>query len=65
MVETQRDDAEGLAVARQSGWEGSDNQDGRFGGRGEVMIVAARTIRQVLFHRGWSDCRGATINVIL
>ena len=29
-------------VARQSGWEGSDNQDGDFGGRGEVMIVAAR-----------------------
>ena len=29
-------------VARQSGWEGSDNQDGHFGGRGEVMIVAAR-----------------------
>ena len=31
-----------LAVARQSGWESSDNQDGHFGGRGEVMIVAAR-----------------------
>jgi hypothetical protein len=30
------------AVARQSGWEGSDNQDGHFGGRGDVMIVAAR-----------------------
>jgi hypothetical protein len=30
------------AVARQSGWESSDNQDGHFGGRGEVMIVAAR-----------------------
>ena len=29
-------------VARQSGWEGSDNQDGHFGGRGEEMIVAAR-----------------------
>ena len=29
-------------AARQSGWEGSDNQDGDFGGRGEVMIVAAR-----------------------
>ena len=29
-------------VARQSGWEGSDNQDGHFGGRGEGMIVAAR-----------------------
>ncbi len=29
-------------VARQSGWEGSDNQDGHFGGRGDVMIVAAR-----------------------
>ena len=29
-------------VARQSGWESSDNQDGHFGGRGEVMIVAAR-----------------------
>ena len=26
-------------VARQSGWESSDNQDGHFGGRGEVMIV--------------------------
>jgi hypothetical protein len=31
-----------LDVARQSGWECSDNQDGHFGGRGEVMIVAAR-----------------------
>ena len=31
-----------LGVARQSGWESSDNQDGHFGGRGEVMIVAAR-----------------------
>jgi hypothetical protein len=30
------------SVARQSGWEGSDNQDGHFGGRGDVMIVAAR-----------------------
>jgi hypothetical protein len=30
------------AVARQSGWEHSDNQDGHFGGRGERMIVAAR-----------------------
>jgi hypothetical protein len=30
------------AVARQSGWEHSDNQDGHFGGRGESMIVAAR-----------------------
>ena len=29
------------AVARQSGWEHSDNQDGHFGGRGERMIVAA------------------------
>ena len=29
-------------VARQSGWEHSDNQDGHFGGRGEEMIVAAR-----------------------
>jgi hypothetical protein len=29
-------------VARQSGWEGSDNQDGHFGGRGGGMIVAAR-----------------------
>ena len=28
-------------VARQSGWEGSDNQDGHFGGRGDVMIVPA------------------------
>ena len=33
---------DGTLVARQSGWEGSDNQDGHFGGRGEVMIVAAR-----------------------
>jgi hypothetical protein len=32
----------GLAVARQSGWEGSDNQDGHFGGRGDVIIVAAQ-----------------------
>ena len=30
------------AVARQSGWEHSDNQDGHFGGRGGMMIVAAR-----------------------
>ncbi len=29
-------------VARQSGWESSDNQAGHFGGRGETMIVAAR-----------------------
>jgi hypothetical protein len=28
-------------VARQSGWEHSDNQDGHFGGRGGRMIVAA------------------------
>jgi DNA invertase Pin-like site-specific DNA recombinase len=33
---------EALPVARQSGWEHSDNQDGHFGGRGEKMIVAAR-----------------------
>ena len=32
----------GEAVARQSGWEHGDNQDGHFGGRGERMIVAAR-----------------------
>ena len=31
-----------MPVARQSGWEHSDNQDGHFGGRGESMIVAAR-----------------------
>ena len=31
-----------LRVARQSGWEHSDNQDGHFGGRGGRMIVAAR-----------------------
>ena len=31
-----------LGVARQSGWEHSDNQDGHFGGRGGMMIVAAR-----------------------
>jgi hypothetical protein len=30
------------AVARQSGWEGSDNQDGHFGGRSVVMIATAR-----------------------
>jgi hypothetical protein len=29
-------------VARQSGWEGSDNHDGHFGGRGDVIIVAAQ-----------------------
>ena len=28
------------SVARQSGWEHSDNQDGHFGGRGGRMIVA-------------------------
>jgi branched-chain amino acid transport system substrate-binding protein len=32
----------GKVVARQSGWEHSDNQDGHFGGRGGRMIVAAR-----------------------
>ncbi len=31
-----------VGVARQSGWEGGDGQDGHFGGRGAVMIVAAR-----------------------
>jgi len=31
-----------IDVARQSGWASSDNQDGHFGGHGEVMIVAAR-----------------------
>jgi hypothetical protein len=31
-----------LPVARQSGWEHSDNQDGHFGGRGERIFVAAR-----------------------
>jgi hypothetical protein len=31
-----------IFVARQSGWEGSDNQDGHFGGRGDVIIVAAQ-----------------------
>ena len=30
------------SVARQSGWEHSDNQHSHFGGRGERMIVAAR-----------------------
>ena len=29
-------------VARQSGWEGGDSQDGHFGGRGGATIVAAR-----------------------
>ena len=29
-------------VARRSGWERRDNQDGHFGGRGGEMIVAAR-----------------------
>ncbi len=40
--ETTHLDGQVVSVARQSGWEGSDNQDGHFGGRGEVMIVAAR-----------------------
>ena len=31
-----------FSVARQSGWEHSDNQDGHFGGRGGRMIVAGR-----------------------
>jgi hypothetical protein len=31
-----------MDVARQSGWEHSDNQDGHLGGRSERMIVAAR-----------------------
>jgi hypothetical protein len=30
------------AVARQSGWERGDDQEGHFDGRGEMMIVAAR-----------------------
>jgi hypothetical protein len=30
------------AVARQSGWEHSDDQDGHFGGRGGRIFVAAR-----------------------
>src|ERR1035437_1789451 len=30
-----------LCVARQSGWEHSDNQDGHFGGRGARIFVAA------------------------
>jgi hypothetical protein len=29
-------------VARQSGWERGDDQEGHFDGRGEMMIVAAR-----------------------
>jgi len=33
---------DGQRVARQSGWEHSDNQDGHFGGRGERIFVAAR-----------------------
>ena len=37
-----RDLAGGAFVARQSGWESSDNQAGHFGGRGGGMIVAAR-----------------------
>ena len=42
-VQDVQDLAERLAdVARQSGWEGSDNQDGHFGGRGDVIIVAAQ-----------------------
>jgi hypothetical protein len=36
------DKAKSILVARQSGWEHSDNQDGHFGGRGGRMIVAAR-----------------------
>jgi hypothetical protein len=31
-----------MIVARQSGWEGSDNRDGHFGGRSVVMIATAR-----------------------
>jgi hypothetical protein len=30
------------SVARQSGWERGDDQEGHFDGRGEMMIVAAR-----------------------
>ena len=33
---------DGSGVARQSGWEASDNQDGHFGGRGGRMIVGGR-----------------------
>jgi hypothetical protein len=39
-------------VARQSGWEGSDDQDGHFGGHGEVMIVAARSRKRFLARDG-------------
>ena len=40
--ESRRAAANRKLVARQSGWEHSDNQDGHFGGRGGRMIVAAR-----------------------
>ena len=39
---TQGGEATPAVVARQSGWEHSDNQDGHFGGRGGRMIVATR-----------------------
>jgi class 3 adenylate cyclase len=42
LIEPKNKQHRGRIVARQSGWEHSDNQDGNFGGRGERMIVAAR-----------------------
>ena len=50
-------------VARQSGWEGGDSQDGHFGGRGGGDDCRGATITQALFGMR-ADCRGATIRTI-
>ena len=52
-----------LGVARQSGWEGGDSQDGHFGGRGGGDDCRGATITQALFGMR-ADCRGATIRTI-
>jgi len=41
-LKAERDILKRPRVARQSGWEHSDNQDSHFGGRGERIFVAAR-----------------------
>ncbi|WP_247484709.1 hypothetical protein, partial [Bradyrhizobium sp. 193] len=46
------------AIARQSGWEARDNQDGEWC-RGEVMIAAMIVARKSFVR---SDCRGASIS---
>ena len=61
--ETQSIDEEFQTVARQSGWEGGDSQDGHFGGRGGSDDCRGATITQAFFGMR-ADCRGATIRTI-